>query len=123
ALATPPPRTPRAALAAPPPRGGAPARDREIRIVPDRARSLPRVSARHLRHARARRSPSRDPEPAGARRSDRHARALAVRGGAHVQLRRKLHLRRRRAARRAPRASALRRSRAAPRAARRGGAA
>ena len=53
----------------------------------------------------------------------RHPRALAVRRLAPVRLRRELHLRRRRAARRAPRAGARHRPGPAPGAARRGGAA
>ena len=59
-------------------------------------------------------------DPRGHRR---RAHAVAVRGLAALLLRRQLHLRRRRAARRAPRAGALGRPRAAARAARRGGAA
>ena len=90
-----------------------------VRIVPGPARNLPRVPARLLRHAGARRDAGRRPQPEDPRRDRRLRDAVAVRGVAALQLRRQLSLRRRRAAGRAPRAGAGRRSGAAARAARR----
>ena len=79
-----------------------------LRIVPDAARDLPRVPARRLRHAGARRDAAPDRAPRDPRRDRRLDDAVAVRGVAALQLRRQLHLRRRRAAGRAPRAGARR---------------
>ena len=90
-----------------------------LRIVSRAARDLPRVPARFLRHAGARRDARRRPQPEDPRRDRRFRHAVAVCRVAALQLRRQLSLRRRRAARRAPRAGARRRSGAAARAARR----
>ena len=94
-----------------------------LRIVSGAARNLSRVPARLLRHAGARRDAGRHPQPEDPRRDRRFGDAVAVCRVAALQLRRQLHLRRRRAAGRAARAGARRRSGAAARAARRRGAA
>ena len=103
---------------------GRPARGRlALRLVPDPGRDVPGVPVGRLRPA----GPARDP---GRRRPPRHRHPwrrdgarLAVRGEPHVRLRRRLHVRRRHADRRAPGRRADARSRPAARAARPGGAA
>ena len=90
-----------------------------LRIVSRRARDLSRGAARSLRHAR----PGGRAAAGGHARPPRHHHrleaAVAVRGLAALQLRRQLHLRRRRAAGGAPGAGAVGRSGAAARAPRR----
>ena len=94
-----------------------------LRLVPDRARDLPRVPARRVRRSRPARGAGRDPLPLAEDRERRDRDRVAVRCFAPLRLRRQLHVRGRRAARRAPRTGARARPRAARRAARRGGAA
>ena len=86
--------------------------------VPDPARDVPRVPARRVRSAGARGAPRARRAARDSARHGRHAAAVAVRVDALVLVRRELHLRRRRARGRAPRARArdrLGRARAAPR--------
>ena len=81
-----------------------------LRIVSRPARDLPRVPARRLRHAGARRDARATSAAASMRVVDgRFREAVAVCRVAALQLRRELPLRRRRAAGRAPRAGARRR--------------
>ena len=89
-------------------------------IILETYREMP---ARRLRSARADRRAAPDPQPLAARGSSRIAHAVSVCRVAAFQLRRQLHLRRRRAARRTARAGAVGRSIAAARADRRSGAA
>ena len=125
-------RRPRAPDPAPPARpadtalaaaaqGAGPAPGRApLRLVPDRARDLPRVPAGRLRPARAEGDPAR---PADARARPRRGGddvRVAIRELAPLRLRRHVHVRGRHAARRAARAGALARPRPAPRAARPG---
>ena len=78
-----------------------------LRVVPDRARDVPRVPARRLRPARRSSTCSADVRAREIRVVTVDTRgALALRGVAPLLVRRQLHLRRRRAARRAPRAGA-----------------
>ena len=107
-----------AAEGAEPAPGGA-----QLRLVPDRARDLPRVPAGRLRPARAEADPARPPDARARSRRGRDAVRLAVRLVAPLRLRRDVHVRGRHARRRAPRAGALARPRPAARAARAGGAA
>ena len=123
AAAAPAARRARAAVAAAQARRGSAVGRGALRIVSDHPRDLSRGPARRLRSAGAGRRAAADPQPLDARRDDRIAHAVAVCRVAAVQLRRQLHLRRRRAARRAPRAGAVGRSVAAARADRRSRAA
>ena len=101
-----------------PPRGRQP-----VRLVPDHPRDLSRGAARRLRHARPPRGPGRHPRPADSPGQRRIAIRLAVRELAAVRLHRVVHVRGRRAARRAAGAGPGSRPRAAGRAARQRGAA
>ena len=94
-----------------------------LRVVPDPARDVPRVPAGRLRPARPGRARSRACARRRSGSSPWTPGALAVRGVAALLLRRELHLRRRRAARRAAGPGALGRPGAAAGAPRRGGAA
>ena len=119
----PPPRPAHAALAAAaegaePAAGGA-----QLRLVPDRARDLPRVPAGRLRPARAEADPARPADPRARPRRRRDRLRVAVRLLAPLRLRRHVHVRGRHAAGRAARAGALARPRPPARAARPGGAA
>ena len=119
----PPPGPAHAALAAAaegaePAPGGA-----QVRLVPDRARDLPRVPAGRLRPARAEEDPARAADARARPRRGRDRVGLAVRLVAPLRLRRDVHVRGRHAAGRAARAGALARPRPAARAARPGGAA
>ena len=106
------------------PEGPEPASGRaQLRLVPDRARDLPRVPAGRLRPAGAEAHPPRHPDPRARSRRGRDAVGVAVRLVAPLRLRRHLYVRGRHARRRAPRAGALARPRSPPRAARPGGAA
>jgi Lhr-like helicase len=118
--APPPPQTgsARAVMAAAETRRGSAGRGVALRLVPGPARDLSRVPAGCLRHAGAHRHAGRRPQPESAHRHRRLGNPVAVRGIAAVHLRGELHLRRRRAARRTPRAGAVRRSIAAARTAR-----
>ena len=119
----PPPRAADAALAAAA-QGTEPARGRAaVRVVPDRARDVPRVPAGRLRPAGASRDPAR---AAFARARPRRARdAFRVADGrvASLRLRRDVHVQGRHARGRAPRPGAVARPRAPSRAARPGRAA
>ena len=123
APAAPPARDADAALAAAPARGG-PARGRvALRQLPDPRRDVPRVPQRRLRPAGAARGAGRRRAARDRRPRRRDAAGEPVREQPPVRLRRRLHVRRRRAAGRAPRRRADARPRPAPRAARPGGAA
>ena len=108
-----------AALAAAP-EGAEPAPGRApLRLVPDRARDLPRVPAGRLRPARAARRSCTGSRPAELDLVEVETRVrLADRRVAAVRLRGDLHVRGRHARRGAARAGALARPRPAPRAAR-----
>ena len=95
----------------------------QVRLVPDRARDLPRVPAGRLRPARAEGHPQGAADARARSRRGRDGLGLAVRLVAPLRLRRDLHVRGRHAAGRAARAGALARPRPAARAARPGGAA
>ena len=124
AAAAPPARRARAAVAAAQARRRPAGRRRALRLVPDHPRDLPRVPARRLRPAGARRPADAACAAAAVRVAHRRrADAVAVRRVAALRLRRQLPLRRRRAAGRAARARAGGRSGAAARADRRGRAA
>ena len=120
AAAAPPPRRPaHAALPAAQARVRSAGGGGALRVVPDRARDLPRGAARSLRHAGAGGRAAPDRHARAARHDDRLDAAVAVCGVAALQLRRQLHLRRRRAAGGAARAGAVGGPGAAARAARR----
>ena len=124
AAAPPPPaRRAHAAVAAAPARGR-PARGRvRLPVVPDAARDDARVPPRRVRPPRAARGARRHPVAQAARRPGRDQAGVAVRAVAAVRLDRGLHVRGRRAARRAAGGRARARPRPAARPARRRGAA
>ncbi len=109
-----PPRPADAALAAAA-EGAEPAPGRaEVRLLPDRARDLPRVPAGRLRPARSEARPARPADPRARSGRGRDRVRLAVRELAALRLRRHLHVRGRHAAGRAARPGALARPRPAP---------
>ena len=116
-------RAAHAALAAAP-QGAEPAAGRApLRLVPRRARDLPRVPPGRLRPARAEAAPARAADPRGRPRRRRDRLRVALRGLAPLRLHRDLHVRGRHAAGGAACPGALARPRPPARAARPGGAA
>ncbi len=117
------PRPPLAALAAAPARVAAARRRAEVPRVPDRARDRARGAAGRLRPARAHVAREGHRGAAHQDRGDHHGGRVAVRAQPPLQLRRRVHVRGRQPARRAPGRRALARRGPAQRAAGAGGAA
>src|SRR2546426_190882 len=120
ALAAPPSRPPQSALGTAEARARPPASRLPLRKLPLAPGDLPRVPARRLRSAGAAGDAAAAAGSAAARGVRRLAHSLAVRRLPALQLRRELHLRRRYAARPAPRPGALGRPGPAAGVARRG---
>ena len=95
----------------------------QVPVVPDPPRGDARVPQRRVRRARARRGAARPAQPQGAAGCRRHPGRVTVRPVADVRVDRRLHVRRRRAARRAPGRGARARPRPPARPPRRRGAA
>src|SRR5262249_51207811 len=89
--------------------------------LPNHSRNISRIVARRVRHAGAGSTSARNSTPRTACGYGQHANTFAIRVVTDVRLHRQLHLRRRRAARRTPRARPLDRSIAASRTAGRDG--
>ena len=123
AAAAAPARPAHAAVAAAPARRRPAGGGGQVPDVPDPARDVPGVPAGRVRRAGAARRARPAAQPGGAGRQRRHAEGVAVRAEPAVQLDRRVHVRGRRPAGRAPRRGAGARPRPAARPARRRGAA